>query len=393
MVKVSFTGDVSCDKPLLVACKQSDGSYKFEDIFSKIKPLLSKSDFVIGNLETVFGGENKGYNVRPFGYNSPDDFLKCLAEAGFAGFSTANNHCMDEGIEGLTRTIRLLDKLELKHVGTQIDDKAECILEYKGLKIAILSYSQSLNKTCFADKTNYIERYVNLLYPYKASRPHGIKARMISLFPVRFRENLKRFIGIPTVTQVKDSIHDEMINKEYLANIKKSIVESKKNADICIVCVHCGGQFNTIPGEYSEYIINYLADCGADAVIGNHPHVIQKIVQKGSKILAFSLGGFTLSPSAEYVYRTKDVLAEYSLIINLYYDECQKKLEKATYSICKGIEDNHMKLSVVPVYDLIEELPDNLKDELLTDIQIIKSRISGKEEDKTIFEEYVLYEL
>jgi hypothetical protein len=304
-----------------------------------------------------------------------------------------NNHCMDEGIEGLKRTIHLLEELGLKHVGTQIEDESKCVLECNGLKIEILSYSQSLNKTKFADRTDQIDRYVNLLYPYEALRPHGIKAKIISGFPTGLRESIKRLIGIPTVTQVIDKKYDEMINKEYLAKIKKDIVESKKNADLCIVCVHCGGQFNTIPGEYSEYIIRYLSDCGADAVIGNHPHVIQKIEHEGSKLLAFSLGGFSLSPSAEYVYREKDILAEYSLIVNLYYDEERKKLEKVTYSICKGIENAQMKLSVVPVYDLIKELPDDHREEILEDIRVIRQRISGSEQDKSILEEYVLYEL
>ncbi len=161
LVKISFTGDVACDKPLLAACKESAEYYNFNGVLSEVKKYFSKSDFVIGNLETVFGGKSKGYNTRPFSYNSPDSFMKCLVDAGFSGFSTANNHCMDEGLRGLRRTLKLLDKSKMKHVGTQVEEKTQCLLECRGITIALLSYCKSLNKTKFAAKTDNIESYVN----------------------------------------------------------------------------------------------------------------------------------------------------------------------------------------------------------------------------------------
>lgn len=393
LIKLSFTGDVTCDKPLLAACKQSDGSYDFRDVLKEVKGCFSESDCVIGNLETVFGGKSKGYNVRPLGYNSPDSFMACLKKAGFTGFSTANNHCMDEGLAGLDRTIRLLDKLGMQHAGTQINGKSEWIFESKGIRVAVLAYSQSLNRTRFADKTDNIEQYVNLLYPYEANQVHSIRLKILSLFPLGLRESIKRLLGRPTVTQVTDVIHDEMINEDYLERIKQDIIDAKKAADFCIVCVHCGGQFNILPGTYSEYIFDHFINCGADAVIGNHPHIIQKIDLKSGKPAAFSLGGFTLSPSAEYVFNSREILAEYSLIVNLYFDEEEKKLSKVTYSILKGIEDADHKLSVVPVSKLYEKLSESEREELSADVRNIKSRISGRNEDNTVSEEYLLYEL
>ncbi len=394
MIKISFTGDVSCDKPLLAACRGSDDSYDFSGVLSEVRALFSGSDHVIGNLETVFGGKSNGYNVRPFGYNSPDSFMNCLSEAGFTAFSTANNHCMDEGVAGLHRTLTILDQSGIRHAGTQVGEKTQCILESNGVKISLLSYAASLNKTKFADKTKHLESYVNLLYPYGAIKPRGIKSKVISLFPVGLRESVKRRIGIPTVTQVTDSIREGMLNQEYLEKVRQDIIEAKNTADLCIVCVHCGGQFNIVPGKYSEYILNYFAECGADAVIGNHPHIIQKIDVKDAKPLAFSLGGLTLSPSAEYVNRSENILAEYSLIVNLYIDEKTKTIKTVTYSICKGIEDANGKLSVVPVSDLAERLTGTEREKLIKDVQLLRNRITGnKEEEKEIKEEYKLYEI
>ena len=41
-----------------------------------------------------------------------------LKSIGFDLVTTANNHCMDKGYNGLSRTLDVLDQAELKHVGT-----------------------------------------------------------------------------------------------------------------------------------------------------------------------------------------------------------------------------------------------------------------------------------
>ena len=43
-----------------------------------------------------------------------------------------------------------------------------------------------------------------------------------------------------------------------------------------IVCSHIGGQFNETPGTYSRFMADFVLEHGADMLIGNHPHVIQK---------------------------------------------------------------------------------------------------------------------
>ena len=46
-------------------------------------------------------------------------------------------------------------------------------------------------------------------------------------------------------------------------------------------------------------------------LIGNHPHVIQKTRIENRKVVAYSLGSFNQSPSADYIIH--DALPEYSL--------------------------------------------------------------------------------
>lgn len=382
MIKLSFTGDISLDKPMLKASRNENGSYHFEKLFREVKHLFSDSDYLVGNLETVFGGADKGYNVKPFGYNSPDEFLLALKEFGFDLLSVANNHCLDEGIKGLKRTVSLCNKSGIATVGTVRRDHNYLVKDIKGVKVAFLSYTQFINQSRYSDHVRDLDRYVNMLYPYNAVKPAGLRSRVIHAFPVGLREDVKRKLGMPTVTKVTDSIRPGMMNDEYLDRLKNNILEAKSKSDLVVMLAHCGGQFNDEPGEYAETIFKKIREFGADIIIGNHPHVIHRIEAEKGHITAFSLGGMTLSPSAEYVH--PDSMADYSLLVHIYIDEKTKAIEKGTYSILKGIEDESQ-------YLLINAAD---KNKYKNDISYLQQRIGHHYGiDKDSVNEEVFYEL
>lgn len=53
-----------------------------------------------------------------YSFNTPDRFVCSMKSAGIDYVSTANNHCLDRGTEGLIRTLDLLDQYGIKHFGT-----------------------------------------------------------------------------------------------------------------------------------------------------------------------------------------------------------------------------------------------------------------------------------
>ena len=73
-VKISFLGDIMCEKPFLDAAKKRDGSYEFSTAFKGMKEICSQSDYVVANLETPFAGKDKGYTNEFYLFNTPDSF-------------------------------------------------------------------------------------------------------------------------------------------------------------------------------------------------------------------------------------------------------------------------------------------------------------------------------
>src|SRR5699024_4730670 len=103
------------------------------------------------------------------------------------------------------------------------------------------------------------------------------------------------------------------IDRSYLDAIKTDIGKAKNNADFTIVCMHSGGQFHPEPGKFSQFMMDFMDDNGVDAVIGNHPHVVQRAeMLKNDMFGAYCLGNFSISPSSVYVI-DKD-LPEYSIL-------------------------------------------------------------------------------
>ena len=149
MIKISFVGDILCQRWLLKAAKKKDGSFDFTHVFQNMKDIFAASDYVVGNLETVCAGKKNRYTNDLYSYNSPDSFLDALAGSGIDMVTCANNHCLDRGCDGLYRTLSLLDTAGIQRTGAYLpteDCNDPLIIELHGKKIAFISATSSTNR-------------------------------------------------------------------------------------------------------------------------------------------------------------------------------------------------------------------------------------------------------
>ncbi len=336
MLKLTFVGDIACDRPLLKAAKHG-GKYDFSRVF-KTGNVFKDSDLVIGNLESCFGGAH--YGKKPYHYSVPDSFCDAVREAGFDIVGTANNHSLDEEVKGLVRTLDLLDKNGIAHTGTFRGDKDEkryLVTEKNGVKIAFYSVTYSVNSNYEAFKCDDVHKYVNMIgyKPTNYSRNPIRRVWQVRLRPELQKIRLKKKAGT-IIPAYKDRLREWSINKDWLNEIDEHIAEAKKESDILIILLHIGGQFNTEPGEFSEYMVDHFCKLGADVIVGHHPHTLQRIEKRGDTHIAFSLGGYCLSPSGEYLVR--ESLPEYSAAWHIEIGD-DKKVKDTSVTILKCVED------------------------------------------------------
>lgn len=348
MVRLTFTGDIACDKPLLKAAKKGR-KYDYSRVFQTDR-VFSSSDFIIGNMETCFGAGH--YGKKPLHYSTPDSFCDAVREAGFNVLGTANNHCLDEGVKGLKRTIDVIEKNGIAHTGTfrgEDNEKRYLIVEKNGLKIAFYSLTYSVNDCYEASSCEDASKYVNIV---------GFKKRTFSANPIlRFwqaylkpeiKQKIRKRKYGTVIPKFVDDLSVRTINESWLGEIDRQILEAKKESDILAVLLHSGGQFNTEPGSFSTFMVDHLCELGADIIAGHHPHTLQRMEQRGNTFIAYSLGGYCLSPSGEYL--VKESLPEYSAAWHIDIDD-NKQISGTSVTILKCVEDPDHYVHVVEAED------------------------------------------
>jgi poly-gamma-glutamate synthesis protein (capsule biosynthesis protein) len=78
-----------------------------------------------------------------------------------------------------------------------------------------------------------------------------------------------------------------------LASTIVPLVEAARGThDLVIVVLHWGRELDDEPGAAQVAAARAMIDAGADAVIGHHPHVLQRIERYRRGVIAYSLGNF-----------------------------------------------------------------------------------------------------
>ncbi|MFJ4969895.1 CapA family protein [Streptomyces sp. NPDC088755] len=91
--------------------------YDFTPMLKGVAPVVSRADLAICHMETVYGKEGGPYTGYP-SFKSPPEVATALRATGYDSCSTASNHTLDEGAEGVGRTLRALDAAGVRHAGS-----------------------------------------------------------------------------------------------------------------------------------------------------------------------------------------------------------------------------------------------------------------------------------
>lgn len=392
-IRLSFVGDLMCQKEQSHAAMARHGAYRYEEAFAPVRSLFEKSAYVIGNLETPLAGESFGYSDETFRFNSPDSFLDAIQSIGVSFVSTANNHILDRGIRGLEETLHCLDRHGMEHSGTYLsaaDSERIFIKEIGGIKIALLSFTYGTNSESYGDPLPKDEEWrVDLLRKQPAktmleSVSPTLKSHLQRWLPLRIKVALSA-LGGKTQRQVPDYVADNVHPKEincqtnnpFLERARAKILRAKELADVVIILPHIGGQYNPSPGEYSKWTMQWIADLGADLIVANHPHVPLRCGRFENGCLgAYALGNFCFNPSDGCFVPNQ--LAEYGIVMQMDISTSTRKITEVFFQVVKTTVEPDGFATVHPVHSLIESTRDPLaRQKLLIENEAVVNRFRG----------------
>ena len=259
-IVIAAVGDVMMHGPQFKAAYvASTGTYDFSDCFADIAPVIDGADLAIANIETTFAGAERGYSGYP-AFNSPEQLLPALKDAGFDVLTTANNHTMDRGTSGIVSTIDFIQQGGFYQTGSYSTTAAAIqplIVDVKGLKIGIVAATYSLNGFVLPEGKEYMV---------------------------------------------------DLIDEQLL--IKRITAARSAGADAVAVSLHFGNEYQRQPSDYQKKYADIAIKAGADIILGSHPHVLQPIEMRTvpatadtttkSAIVVWSMGNFISNQRDRY---------------------------------------------------------------------------------------------
>ncbi|WP_019379242.1 CapA family protein [Virgibacillus halodenitrificans] len=313
-ITLSAVGDILIHDRVYDDARVKD-TFNFMPMLDRVDSYLKASSVTFANQETMVGGEEIGLSGYPR-FNSPYEIGEALKKAGVDVVSLANNHTLDHGEEAIHNAINYWKEKDMMYTGayeSKADQEKLRIYETNDdISLAFLAYTYGTN-------------------------------------------------GIT-----------EPENKDYLVNqideqqIATEIAEAEKQADVVVLSLHFGDEYERLPNERQKDLVQFATDQGADIILGHHPHVLQPVEWvegKGEKrsFVIYSLGNF-LSGQDEFYRRIGGVLTLTLTKEEKKGEEAKVKISNPQFLPTFVTFTNESDYKVVPMYQLKEtDLPDAKK--------------------------------
>lgn len=224
----------------------ADEAERLHHPFLKIAPVLHQADIAFANLEMPLSDRGRLGGLQRDGRDSvfrgPPSFAGVLAWAGIDVVSTANNHALDAGEEGLLDTRASLLAAGVQPVGTgrNLDEaRRPAVIERHGVRIAFLAYSM-------VDQS-------------RAGYALNTRSGMAPLDPFLVAEDIAAAAG---------HAHHTVISLHWGIDDQRSFPPSARR------------------------LARSLIEAGADVVVGHHPHLPAEVEAYNGGVIFYSLGNF-----------------------------------------------------------------------------------------------------
>ena len=246
-VTFTFAGDILFDPnySVMSTLRQNGGSID-RGIAPEVINIMRNSDIMMINNEFPYSGRGTPLEGKQFTFRADPSDAAYLNDLGVDLVSLANNHAYDYGMQALVDTFDAIDSAGVEYVGAGMNDKEACKPIYyivNNQKIAVLSATQ-------------IE---------KGDSPDT------------------RGAGTDTPGVFRCWKPDALLEQ---------IRTAKENSDFVIVYIHWGTESQVETDWAQDEQAPMIAEAGADLIIGDHPHILQRLGTVRGTPIIYSLGNF-----------------------------------------------------------------------------------------------------
>ncbi|MBA3249929.1 MAG: CapA family protein [Geodermatophilaceae bacterium] len=249
-ITLLFTGDMLPSDDLQAQAGRNAGGqgFDFGPMLANVAPLITAADWAICHQETPLSDDNVGLAGYPQ-FNAPFQLAEAERAAGYDACSTASNHTVDLGMDGIVATLGTLDRAGIRHAGSArsaAEHAQPTVYDVRGVSIGHLSYTYALN-------------------------------------------------GLPSPAPWAVNLIDPGQIRADAATVTAA------GAEFVVVSLHFGDEHISTPSAYQEQVVDAVLESpDVDLVVGHHAHVVQPIERRpDGRWVLFGLGNF-LAQQAVY---------------------------------------------------------------------------------------------
>ncbi|MFF8382569.1 CapA family protein [Streptomyces kanasensis] len=254
---LAATGDVLPHDSVIRQANADAGGdgYDFRPMLAGVAPVISRADLAICHMETVYGEDGGPFAGYP-AFTSPPEIAAALRATGYDSCSTASNHTLDDGTDGIRRTLDHLDRAGVRHAGsarTAEEANTPTLLKAGGADVAHLAYTYGTNGI-----------------PVPADRPWSVN----------------------------------LIDEGRVLSDARAAREA--GADIVVVSLHWGTEWQTAPDRRQLSLGRALtaATTGGrpdvDLILGTHAHVPQAYEKVNGTWIVYGMGDQIAGPMVDH---------------------------------------------------------------------------------------------
>ncbi|WP_223943201.1 CapA family protein [Arthrobacter sp. StoSoilB20] len=230
--------------------------YTFVPLLEGQRRYIRNSDLAICHQETPVATPDGPFSAYP-SFNVPPQIIAASKDIGYQACTTASNHTIDRGTDGLLRTLDALDAAGLKHTGsyrTEAASKEILMLETDAAKVAVIIGTYGHN--------GQIPEYPWLV--------------------------------------------DEL---DPAAMIAKATQARAQGADIVLGVMHAGDEYASEANTQQQDVAHALVDSGQFTMIyGHHTHSVLPIENYKGTWIVYGLGNGITELSPWYVVNNEGLL-------------------------------------------------------------------------------------
>ncbi len=238
--------------------------YDFDPMFADVRPVIEDADLALCHEEVPFAAPGQALQSYPV-FAAPPEVAPWIASMGWDACTTASNHALDQGFDGLVHTADLLEEAGVAHVGTfrtAAERREPVVLDANGVKVGVVAGTYGLNG-----------------FPLPEGREWSV-----SMLDV-----------------------DDLLRQARAAR--------DAGAEVVVVHLHDGWEYDELPNQSQiDSVERLTASPLVDLVLGDHAHTVQPITRVNGKWVAYGMGNLVAQQEVTRPETYRGILVRFTFV-------------------------------------------------------------------------------